>query len=224
MLTTIMLNALINYVLFNFVYYLTSTILFIVDYYKFFYDKKIQIIQTDIVSCYKIALPVVLQNTLVATILPLILLGYYEETYTDAFCITKFIIDIVLTFFMTDVLFYIVHRIFHLPFLYQKFHKRHHQIIAPVGFSALYMTIPDLYFGNILPIYLPIYIMNAHPITIKCWLVMITIDTILLAHSGFSGISDYHDHHHSQFNKNYGTNVFMDKLFGTYYTKKIKID
>ena len=103
-------------------------------------------------------------------------------------------------------------------------HKKHHEIIAPIGASAIYMTLVDLYIGNILPVYIPMFILSAHHNTILLWIVMTTINTVTKAHSGFEGLSNFHDKHHSSPMHNFGLGIFMDKLFGTEYVKKIKQD
>ena len=77
------------------------------------------------------------------------------------------------------------------------------------------MTFIDFYIGNILPVYLTLYIVGAHPFTIKLWLVFTTANTVIFSHGGFD-LVDFHDKHHMMFNKNYGIDIFMDKLFGTH--------
>ena len=215
MLLQIFYNTVINYLLFNFVYYLTSGVLFVIDYFGFFISNKIQNTQ-EYLDYYKKCLPCVLVNTLLYVLLPCSILGYYEYYQTKLFTVRDCIFDLTAAVILTDIFFYTVHRILHLPYFYAVFHKQHHEIVAPVGLSAVYTTLIDFYIGNIFPVFLPMYILDAHVITIRIWLVIITLNTVLFAHSGF-GIADYHDKHHSLFTKNYGTNLFMDKLFHTNY-------
>ena len=212
MLYQIFYNALTNYLLFNFFYYITSAILFVIDYFGLFQANKIQ--KSDYLEYYKKCLPCVMINTLFYVILPSFLLGIYEFYYTIPFSILACIFDIVAATILTEIFFYTIHRMLHIPYFYKRYHKQHHQIIAPIGLSAAYMSLVDFYVGNILPIFLPLIILNAHIITIRIWITMITINTVVFAHSGF-GIADFHDKHHSSFNKNYGTSFFMDKIFRT---------
>lgn len=217
MLLKLFYNTFVYYLLFNFVYYLSSGILFLIDYFNFFPHQKIQSNSKNLMDSYKKCLSCVIKNTLLYPILPIFLFTWYETTEEKQFDIIKCVLDIIFTMIIADILFYTIHRVFHIPLLYKYFHKKHHQIVAPIGISAVYMTPVDLYIGNILPIYIPLLVLGAHPITTKIWIIITTVNTIIFAHSGFKGIADFHDGHHSLFNKNYGTNLFMDKLFGTYH-------
>lgn len=208
----------INYFLFNIVYYLVSGALFLIDYFGFFQNEKIQK-NSKVISYYIKCAPCVIFNTIIGMMIPSVLTGIYDFYYDEEFNLFKCIFDLFFSTFLTEISFYTIHRILHIPYLYQLIHKKHHQIIAPIGFSAAYMSIADLYIGNILPISLPMLLINAHPITIKIWIVVTTINTIIFAHSGYEKIAIFHDKHHSLFNKNYGTNLFMDKMFKTHYTQ-----
>jgi len=205
------------YLLFNIVYYVTSLILFLVDYYRLFIDSKVNETNeaADMMATYKKTIPNVVFNTSIALILPAILIAISKYGDEREFSYQRCAFDILISILLLDIFFYMLHRLFHIPALYKRFHKKHHEILSPVGFSSLYMTITDFYFGNLLPGYLPMFIVGAHPITIKIWIVMAILNTILLAHSGY-WVANYHDKHHSLFNKNYGANIFMDKLLGTY--------
>lgn len=210
----ILLEALVYHTIFNVCYYVSSLFAFVLDYFGLMDNNKIQN-DTNTMFYYKKCIGCVMRNTLLAPILPSLLFAYYGSTYVDDFCIYKCISDIFVSVILVDILLYSLHRILHIPYLYKLFHKKHHEIVAPVGFSAVYMTLTDLYIGNALPVYLPMYIVGAHPTTIKIWLIITIVNTIFISHSGFD-ILDFHDKHHSLFNKNYGIDIFMDRLFGTH--------
>ena len=213
MFVQVLIYTFINYLLFNSVYYLVSGILFMLDYWRFFQYNKIQ--KKDTIDTYSKCAPCVIKNSLLYSLLPGFLFGWYEATYVGTFSIIGMIIDLVLTLALAEIMFYFMHRLLHLPVLYSLIHKKHHQILAPIGFSALYMSPIDLYIGNLLPIFSPMYLLGMHPITMKIWLVVATVNTIVFSHSGFDGFANFHDAHHSCFNKNYGINLFMDRLLGT---------
>lgn len=215
-----LINIVYYYLLVNITYFLTSFILFLVDYGQFFLNNKIQQKSKDwdkLMRIYKKVLSVVLINSLILTIPAIILLVIFENMLNIEFTFLKMIIDLVIGFFLLEIFFYFFHKILHLPQFYKKYHKKHHEIITPVGLSAIYTTTVDFYFGNLLPLYLPLIILSAHPITIKIWMIITTINTVMFAHSGFKYFADFHDYHHEKFNKNYGVNLFMDRLLGTYY-------
>jgi sterol desaturase/sphingolipid hydroxylase (fatty acid hydroxylase superfamily) len=60
-------------------------------------------------------------------------------------------------------------------------------------------------------------LLSAHPYTIKIWIILTTANSVIMAHSGFKIMADFHDYHHEKFTKNYGMNLFMDYLMGTKY-------
>ena len=210
----ILYNSFMSYILFNATFYITNAILFLIDYYKLLINYKIQTV--DVMTIYKKCIPTVLCNTLLCTIPLTLIFGFYEFHYIGDFTLCKFTMDIGLSIVLTEILFYCIHRIFHLKMFYQFIHKKHHEITAPIGISTVYMTHIDFYIGNVLPIYLPMFLLYAHPLTVKLWGIITIINAIVIGHSGIKNISESHDYHHSLFNKNYGTNLFMDKLFGTF--------
>lgn len=220
-LFNILYYSFMNYLIFNFTFYISNIILFIIDHFKILDKFKIQQnkIQTTSVidDTYKNSLYVVLWNSLICIIPGLLFVGAYENAYEGDFTIIKFGFDIMFARILTEILFYTIHRICHLSPFYKYIHKKHHEIITPVGITTLYMTPIDLYIGNILPTYLPLYILHSHPITIKFWIIATTINAVVFAHSGFKKIANSHDYHHSHFNKNFGTDLFMDRLFDTEY-------
>lgn len=215
MIIDFLYNSLVGYLVINAAFYISGAILFLIDYYKIFINYKLQSIDT--IPTYKKCIGTVLRNTLIFGIPLALLFGVYECNYVIDFTIRKFVTDTVLCRIFTEILFYIIHRTFHLNIFYKHIHKKHHEIIAPIGISAVYMTVIDFYIANILPIYLPMIILGAHPITIKVWGIITTLSAVVAGHSGFKYISNTHDYHHSLFTKNFGTDLFMDKLFGTAY-------
>lgn len=52
-------------------------------------------------------------------------------------------------------------------------------------------------------------------ITAKIWFIIVLTESIL-SHAGYKYFSEAHDKHHMRNNINYGNNLFMDRLFGTY--------
>lgn len=219
-LLTMLYNSFINYLIFNLTFYISNGLLFIIDYFKLLTKFKIQdtiITTTNVIfDTYKKTINVVLKNSLINIIPACVLLGLYETNYMYPFALNKFVFDIIIARILVDVFFYVIHRILHLNFFYHALHKKHHEITTPIGVASIYMTITDLYIGNILPIYLPLFILYSHPITIKFWMIVTTLNTVVFAHSGFQQLANNHDYHHSHFTKNFGTDLFMDRVFGTH--------
>ena len=116
-------------------------------------NTKIQYIsKIDIINNYKKCLPQYFINISIFTPLILGIYQYFIDfnnsySFYDV-CMLPFI------YVLSDVFFYIGHRLFHTKTLY-KFHKKHHEIIKPVSISALYLHPIDFIFGNIVPLFLP---------------------------------------------------------------------
>ena len=220
-------NILYLYLTFVSTYVGTSILCFLHDYFFFNKKNKIQFDnKNDVISTYKKAFWVCFQN--VFLYIPLFILGsiYYSDIFShkfsfghgnslffDLYDIPKFITN----FFLVDIFFYSFHRIFHFPLLYNLFHKKHHEFKKPVSITALYNTPIDCFFSNMLPILLPIIILDEGTLISHLWIITATVDTIWISHFGRKNWSEFHDLHHEKFKYNYGTEVFMDRLFGTLY-------
>lgn len=218
MLFTSIYYTFIYWLIFNLVYYLSSLVLFLIDYYFLFRKQKIQKKNWDyIMDTYKLCLIPVLVNSFFFAVFPTFVLSIFQNILNLEFSYLRMFINIILGTLLTDVFFFHGHKLLHHPKLYKHFHKKHHEITSPIGFSALYMTVVDLYVGNIFPVFIPMIIISAHPYTIMVWIFMTTFNTVFLAHSGFKHMAEFHDYHHKNFNKNFGTDVFMDRIYGTYF-------
>jgi fatty acid hydroxylase domain-containing protein 2 len=203
------------YLLFNFIYYATNFILFIVDTTGVLNKHKLQLKEkSEIIETYKKCLPVALKNTLAYSLPTVMTLPFFINLGGYEFTWFKFWYDLIMCYGLTDFIFYCTHRILHTDLLYSKYHKKHHEITAPVGLSATYLTPVDFY-SNILSIYLPPILLSSHSFTISAVVILSTLNTILIGHSGYNPIAYFHDDHHKYFNCNYGMGLFADKLFGT---------
>ena len=169
----ILYNGFINYCIFNTTFYLINIGLFIIDYKGYFSSDKIQ--KNDkIMIVYKKCITNVLFNSLIGIIPAVLLSGYYESISSSSssslsslsssvFSYKTAIIDMLIARILMEILFYTCHRLFHLPIFYKLFHKKHHEIKNPIGIAALYMSLIDLYIGNIFPLYFPLIIIgNTH--------------------------------------------------------------
>lgn len=145
-----------------------------------------------------------------------------DTLYTAEFSIFRCILELFYMFIVADVLFYITHRIMHIPNIYKKYHKTHHNVTIPISISTLYVDNLDLFFNNTLPLILPSFFICSHYLTIKMWFLFIITESIL-SHSGYMFFSKTHDDHHIKNNINFGNNFCMDKLFRhlDIYTLKI---
>lgn len=127
---------------------------------------------------------------------------------------------------ISDVLFYIWHRIMHTQFLYKNIHKIHHHHTETFALVNHFMHPIELLSFTILMLIPPI-LLHSHIVIL--WITMILINwNGIIIHSGYNFLDKKkspcvleHDAHHEFFKCNYGVMfLFMDKIFGTYYLPK----
>jgi len=216
----IFLQGILYYLLFNTTYHLSSFVIFCLDYSGCTAGIKLQKSdRTVLTNTYKKVFPVVLLNTLVYSIpttlfLP-VLINYKQNEFDLLTCVA----DIIFSLLLSDLIFFLTHRLLHAPRFYATYHKLHHEITAPVSLSATYLTPLDFY-SNILSIYLPPIALSAHEYTMIAWVVLSTLNTVIIGHGGFAPISSFHDKHHEVFNCNYGIGLWADKFFGSEYSER----
>ena len=205
------------YLSFLFTFFFTGIICLIFDLFiikgKKFKNKFIS--RNELIYQYKTIFPTILFNAFV--VLPIVVnfseYYYITETAYETFSIYNCIIPFLFASLSLDLFFYICHFLLHNKLIYKWSHKQHHEFKYPVGMEALYLHWFDLCFGNILPLYLPIFLFNSHLYTIIIWNIFIVSSTVLNAHSSFK--DNNHINHHIFFNVNYGTGLYMDTLLGT---------
>jgi len=136
-----------------------------------------------------------------------------------------------------DFSFYWGHRILHTPYLYRKFHKKHHEFNHTRGVATLHATITENIFSNLLPTFIgPMFWAFAFDgihIAALCWWVGFKIVAAIENHSGFywpisttwlyptewndlgEGVYLKHHYFHHSHNQGNYSSATMDWLFGT---------
>lgn len=172
-------------------------------------------------------------------VIPIATLGIYIAVSFDIYLYNmKPDIDIFYCFihlciilFSSDILFYILHRIMHTPYLYKNFHKFHHTFKEPFALTNYYVDYSELLLF-FLPVMIPPIFLHSHITVVWLSIIILNINGIII-HSGYNftilsikynnNILEFpcikeHDYHHKYFNYNFAaTFPFVDKLFGTYY-------
>ena len=130
------------------------------------------------------------------------------------------IIRYMLSPFILDLCFYSTHRLLHIPLFY-RFHKKHHELITPIGIGAFYMSSIEFYFGVILPIFIPLLLLGINNIHLHIYTIILIGNAIYRSHSNTKNLSEFHNNHHIYFKYNYGIDIFMDYIFNTKYNISI---
>jgi sterol desaturase/sphingolipid hydroxylase (fatty acid hydroxylase superfamily) len=119
---------------------------------------------------------------------------------------------------LIDIMFYTMHRLFHSKYLYY-FHKRHHELVSPVGIGSFYMSPVEFYGAIVIPIFAPLVLLGANNFHSHLWITFTIYNGICVSHSNTKNLSEFHDYHHNSkntgFRYNFGIDIFMDRLFGT---------
>ncbi len=118
---------------------------------------------------------------------------------------------------LVDIFFYISHRMLHNKYLFY-FHRKHHELVHPVGIGSFYMSPIEFYGALVIPIYLPLILLGADNYHTHLWITFTVFNGICVAHSNTKQLSEFHNYHHTNKTKgycNYGTDIFMDRLLGT---------
>ncbi len=169
------------------------------DYIDFFNKKDIQYVLNNIILNVYFFLP--LSLFIILTIQPITLI--YKSLLEE-------IIMIIIEITIGELWFYILHRLIHTNKLFF-LHEKHHEVINPIGITALYAHPFDAIFvniGSILLIHLIYKNSLIHNLLVGTWAIW---NTIMNAHKNNS----FHAYHHKTFKYNYGLNLFMDYIFNT---------
>lgn len=122
---------------------------------------------------------------------------------------------------LSNIIFYIIHRIFHINYFYKKIHMIHHEFIEPVAPSALYAHPVEHIFANTLPFLLAYLICGgcSYYITIILMCFSSFITTIAHVNHDIDFFGNGHILHHKYFKYNFGFGGYLDKFFNTDYDK-----
>ena len=201
-------------------FYLT----FVLSYFGFsLYTFNIDVIrETNIelrnenVDKYNMALSTVFKNVCIYSIPAFVLINlfYIPPEFNLLWCG----ICLILNIYLPNPLFYFSHRYFHSNKTLYEYHRVHHEFKIPIGMASAYTHPIDFIFGNMVPLGLPLILLQCDVYTILILLVLGNYSTIVEEHSNYSS-HNHHLLHHIYSNCNYG-DTMIDTIMGTLRTKK----
>lgn len=159
---------------------------------------------------FKVATNVIINQFLVT---PLYWFPY--QFYPDTFSYHHGVWQLPAIILLTDVIFYIMHRIFHWQkILYTRIHERHHKYDPPVASAALYAHPVEHLFINLGSTVLPMFLVRCSFEVAIVWTLIASIN-VVVAHTTLHG--GQHALHHKYKTCNFGVGpMLMDKIFKTY--------
>ena len=122
----------------------------------------------------------------------------------------SFIYNFVVWMMITDIVFYTVHRILHLPRFY-KYHKLHHTYKYTYGPSAIYASPLEFVLGNIGPNFVSFTLLRLSHWEMTVIIVFQTFYTVIVSHGGYKFASGGHLQHHLTKKEPYGL-LLTDKV------------
>jgi sterol desaturase/sphingolipid hydroxylase (fatty acid hydroxylase superfamily) len=112
---------------------------------------------------------------------------------------------------LTDIFFYLLHRLFHCRYLY-RFHAHHHTWHSPEGFAAFDAHPAEHVFINVLPVLAATIVTQCDWYMLCVWIVFVSVSSVE-AHT----VDGNHTVHHRRRNVNYGVGLMlMDRVLGTW--------
>lgn len=129
------------------------------------------------------------------------------------------LLRLTVVFFLTDLLFYSLHRLAHVPSLYGRLHKNHHIFTATYAVNAVACDVAEHHLVNLPTVHLACILAGVGPVGWCLWSAIAGINTTI-SHSGYNvfyvgGHDEAHDAHHALQKCEYGIDTWMDALLRT---------
>lgn len=154
-------------------------------------------------------------STIILWILPL-------RSLTDIHIILKFLFSYV----VLEIYFFHIHLCAHQKNVYKYLHKMHHRFTKCYSLTAMYCTGYEAVVVNSFSVGLGPLLFQMEEPWIYLWFFLVSLNAVA-SHSGYRIswlIDGAHDLHHSEFNYNFSTSTFLDRLYGTYKNNSIPIN
>lgn len=145
-----------------------------------------------------------------------VLIGYNVNIPIPAWWVA--ILQLVGLVLVEDILFFAMHHTMHRPWFFRRIHSKHHEYKESIAIATHYVHYVEHIFGNLLPVFAGVIILQPHPYVVLFWILIVVINA-LHTHSGFAfpfmSYSVHHDWHHYYVNGSFSAVGLMDQIFGT---------
>ena len=135
---------------------------------------------------------------------------HFEYYTSDQHNDHSFVYNFIGWLLITDIVFYTVHRILHLPQFY-KYHSLHHSYKYTYGPSALYASPLEFYFGNLGPNIVSFMVLQFSQLEMLILIIFQTFYTVIVSHGGYKFSGGGHLQHHLSREEPYGL-LLSDKI------------
>lgn len=143
--------------------------------------------------------------------------GVLTRTYIQPYALPawrELVSDLVVGMVLRDIVFYFLHRMSHLPGIYERIHAKHHEIRQPREhhvWTISYMSTIDFLSLYGLPVIIVAKVLEMNILTTMTFaLISAAGEQIQLISGG-----DSHEEHHVNMTVNYGIYGLMDNMLGT---------
>lgn len=126
--------------------------------------------------------------------------------------------DAVVTYYLNELTFYIIHVVMHSKPVYKYVHKVHHEWSHPISVASIYNHPLEFVTAGFIPVIAGPIVMGSHISTL--WMILAGASVIVISeHSGYYfpifKNAKYHYYHHSHLSENLGSYGHLDYIFGT---------
>ena len=130
------------------------------------------------------------------------------------------VLDSAVFFVVYEIMFYYIHVAMHKSsWLYEHFHKQHHEWTSPIALEAAYQHPVEQLLLAVAPSVVTAVLRQPHILSLCLYTTQGMVYT-LLEHSGYALLLGadlrFHDLHHSKWSVNFGVLGCLDRLHGTY--------
>ncbi|OHW96524.1 fatty acid hydroxylase superfamily protein [Colletotrichum incanum] len=126
----------------------------------------------------------------------------------------EFVSDILIGLLLREAIFYVVHRLWHIPGIFERVHAKHHEIKHPANhhvWTISYMSVVDFLFLYGFPVMAAAKALEMNVVTTLAFALLSAVGEQIKLLRG----DDAHDEHHLTMVVNYGAYGLMDRFCGT---------